>query len=75
MSHEERLEMLCAIIESFEELLDDRGIVIPNKDKDDAIASGEDPESICNIYGCDYGNLEQKIEQILINYKLIEEEN
>ena len=62
----EQLEILCEIIETFEDFLDERGIIIENKDKDDAIASGEDPESISNIYGCDYGNLEDALRPILV---------
>ena len=61
----EQLGVLCNIIEVFEDFLDDRGIVIENDDKDDAIAQGEDPECIANIYGCDYGELEDRIRPIL----------
>lgn len=63
----EQLEILCEIIEAFEDFLDDRGIVIKNDDKDYAIKSGEDPDSISNIYGCDYGELEDAIRPILEN--------
>lgn len=64
-SNSEQLEILCDIIEAFEDFLDRRGIKIENDDKDRAIADGEDPESISNIYGCDYGELEDTIRPIL----------
>ena len=59
MSNTERLETLGCIIELFEDFLDEKGIVIPNPDKDqDSDAS--------NIYGCDYGELEGRLEHLLI---------
>ena len=60
-----RMESLALIIETFEDFLDQRGIEIPNEDKDRAIADGEDPESISNIYGCDYGDLSDALEDVL----------
>ena len=74
MDHETRLEMLCEIIEEFEDFLEEKGITIENEDKQQAIADGEDPESISTIYGGDYGRLECAIEDILIAYDLLEEE-
>ena len=75
MTHHEKLEMLGLIIEEFEEFLEDRGITIDNEDKRQAIADGEDPESIATIYGEDYGRLESAIEHILISYELLDKEN
>ena len=66
----EQLCVLCNIIEVFEDFLDERGIVIENDDKDDAISQGEDPECIANIYGCDYGELEDRIRPILVRLGL-----
>lgn len=74
MSHSERLETLACIIELFEDFLEARGIDIPNEDKDQAIADGEDPDCISLIYGCDYGNLESDLESLLIRLGLLEEE-
>ncbi len=53
------------IIEAFEDFLDEKGITVPNDDKERAIADGEDPASICNIYGTDFGDLYYTIEEIL----------
>ena len=67
MEHEERLTLLGAIIERFEDPLDERGIVIQNPEKD-----GDDDAS--NIYGTDYGELESAIESELIYYGLLKKE-
>lgn len=54
----ETRELAIAIIEKFEDFLDEKGIVIPNKEKDeDPIAS--------NIYGSDYYKLEDEIIELL----------
>ena len=66
-THSERLELLCDFIEIFEDFLDERGIVIPNPDKD------QDPDA-SNIYGCDYGELESRIEELLIRRGMLEKE-
>lgn len=76
--HSKRLELLGSIIESLEDFLERKGITkddIPCEDRDEAIRAGEDPEGLCLIYGCDYGDLENEIEQILINYGLLNPEN
>ena len=59
MSNTERLETLGCIIELFEDFLDEKGIVIPNDEKDQI------PESASNIYGTDYGNLSDRLEHLL----------
>lgn len=53
------LETECSIIEAFEDFLERRGIIIENPEKD------EDPEGASNIYGSDYGELQDNIEAIL----------
>lgn len=68
MTHEERLGLLADIIEVFEDFLDERGIVIKNDEKE------EDPDNASNIYGTDYGRLEDEIEGILVAWKLIDPE-
>lgn len=52
-------ELLMEIIEVFEDFLDEKGIEIPNEEKD------EDPDGASNIYGTDYGNLEENIADVL----------
>ena len=39
----ERLNIVADVIEVFEDFLDEKGIVIPNEDKDIAIAEGGSP--------------------------------
>ena len=61
---EDRLtETVGYIIDCFEALLDDKGIVLENPDRD----SDEDldPEEAANIFGDDYYRLEDEIKEIL----------
>jgi len=66
----DRQEMIGQIIDIFEDwLADEKGVtpeMIPCDDRED------DNDAL--IYGCDYGTLEGRIEQVLINNGLIEEE-
>ena len=66
--HSERLETLACIIELFEDFLDERGIDVPNDEKE------QDPDSASTIYGTDYGELEGRLESLLIRLGLLEEE-
>ena len=65
-------EFICEIVEHFEDFLDAKGIKLENPEKQEAIEDGEDPESICNIYGTDYGMLYVLIEGSLNYWELIE---
>lgn len=65
----DRQELIGQIIDVFEDWLHDKGLTaddIPNDDRED--------DSDALIYGCDYGTLEGRIEEVLINNELIEEE-
>lgn len=66
--HTRRLEDLALIIETFEDFLEEKGIDIPNPERD------EDP---CGslIYGTDYGNLSARIEDLLIRLGYMEKED
>lgn len=66
-AHSERLTNLSLIIELFEDFLDEKGIVIPNDEKD------QDPDA-SNIYGTDYGNLECRLEDLLVRLGMMEKE-
>ena len=68
MTHEDRLTLLSLIIEAFEDFLEERGIDIPNEEKE------QDPEHASLIYGSDYMNLESDIEEILVSYGLLKKE-
>ena len=69
-----RSDIIADIIEVFEDFLDERNIPVPNEEKDEAVADGEDPASICTIYGSDYGNLSDRIESILVSIGAIQED-
>ena len=67
MSNSERLETLCVFVDVFEDFLEEKGIDIPNPERD------EDP---CGslIYGTDYANLSARIERLLIRYGVLKGE-
>ena len=54
----EKTEFLGQLIDVFEDFLDEKGIVIPNPEKDD------DPDNPANLYGTDYGNIQSALEEI-----------
>lgn len=64
-------EFIGQIIDTFEDFLEEKGVKIPNEEKQEAISQGEDPESIAILYGSDYGNLEDQIREILENWNLM----
>lgn len=67
MSNSERLETLCVFVDMFEDFLEEKGIDIPNPERD------EDP---CGslIYGTDFANLSDRIEHLLIRYGVLKGE-
>lgn len=64
---DELLQFKAALIEEFEEFLEERGIDIPNEDK---IQS----ESPSTIYGTDFVDLGNRIDSVLEGYGLIQHE-
>ena len=67
MSNTERLETIGCFIDVFEDFLEEKEIDIPNPEK-------ERDDTECIIYGSDYGTLSDKIEAILIEIGVLEEE-
>lgn len=63
MDNSTRLEIICDFIETFEDFLDEKGIVIPNDEKE------QSPDTASNIYGTDYGILSDRIETLLVNLR------
>ena len=63
-------ELIGNIIDIFEDFLDDKGIIIPNQERD------EDPEldaeSSANIYGKDYDSLSTSLENLLRSWNIAE---
>ena len=63
----ERMTTLSMFIEVFEEFLEERGIDVPNDEKDG------DPDA-STIYGSDYGELSDRIESLLVRLGMMERE-
>ena len=57
-------EMVAMIIDVFEDFLDDKGIIIPNPERD----SDTDPENSANIWCSDFDSLMDSICQLMSNY-------
>ena len=63
----DRLTTISEFIEAFEDFLEEKGIDIPNDEKDN------DPDA-STIYGTDYGNLSDRIEKLLVRYGVLKGE-
>lgn len=72
VTNDDMPELVGQLIDIFEDFLADKGVTIDNPEKQEAIADGEDPKSICILYGTDYGILQSQIEDTLINWNLAE---
>ena len=66
--NKDRLEFIGQIIDIFEDFLTEKGIQIENPEREDDF-DGTD----VNIYGTDYGNLSDAIEQTMISWGLLKE--
>lgn len=64
-------ELIGQFIDLFEDFLDEKGIVIPNEERDED--EELDAENSANIYGSDYDTLSDGIEEILTRWGIIEE--
>ena len=73
VKREDLTEFVGQILDIFEDFLAEKGIEIENEEKQEAIEDGEDPESICILYGTDYGMLQTEIEKTLVAWELAEE--
>ena len=70
LSADDLPEFVGQILDIFEDFLAEKNIDIPNIEKEEAVADGDDPDSICILYGTDYGNLQTQIEDTLLNWNL-----
>ena len=66
IKEDELKEVVSCIIEVFEAFLEEKGMRVDNPEKVEAVIDGEDPDSISEIYGSDYGDFESAIVHILI---------
>lgn len=72
MTNSDKLEFLGQIIDIFEDFLDEKGVKINNHDRDrDAV--GDACCNDTNIYGCDYGDLSDRIESTMTNWGFFKE--
>ena len=72
---EEKAEIIGQIMDVFEDFLDEKGIKIPSseKEKRKQDPDWEDNEAI--LYGEDYSRIAEELENMFINWGLMEEEN
>ena len=71
LRHENRMQMIACIIDAFEDWLIGKGITkanLPNEDCDD------DDDNDALIYGMDFAEVSERIENALIECDLLEEE-
>lgn len=66
ISSEDKCEFIGQIVDIFEDFLEEKGINIPNEDRDE-----NGSEAI--IYGDDYGIISEQIESTLRAWDLLEE--
>lgn len=72
MTNSDKLEFLGQIIDIFEDFLDEKGIKIDNPDCDMDSIEDASCDNV-NIYGCDYGDLSDRIESTMTNWGLFKE--
>ena len=74
MTSSDKLEFIGQIIDIFEDFLDEKGVKIDNPDRDrDAIGDAACGDT--NIYGCDYGDLSDRIESTMTNWGFFKMDN
>ena len=72
MTNTDKLEFLGQIIDIFEDFLDEKGVRIDNHDRDrDSV--GDSSCDYVNIYGCDYGDLSDRIASTMTNWGFFKE--
>lgn len=63
VSANDKAEFIGQIIDIFEDFLDEKKVILDNDEK-------EEDEDAANIYGTDYGYLQQQLEELLRNWNL-----
>lgn len=64
-------ELLGQIIDIFEDFLEEKKIVIKNPERDEDLDL--DPENLVNIYGSDYGQLQDEIHDTLAHWNILQQ--
>ena len=70
----ERPEFLGQIVDVFEDFLAEKGIQIQNPEKQEAVSDGEDLDTIAILYGTDYGNVENKVAEIMRRWGVFQDD-
>ena len=66
-------EFIGQVIDTFEDFLEERCVALNNPEIDEAIADGQDPDGCAIIYGTDYGDLHDDLEDLFRNWGIIQE--
>lgn len=69
---EDRAEFIGQVIDIFEDFLDEKCITIPNAERD--ADPDYNPAESANVYGSDYGFLQDKLGNLFISWKVLEDE-
>ena len=67
----EFFELIDQIIDIFEDFLTQKGVELMNDEKSDKDVY---PESCANIYGTDYGLIQDRLEDLLMNWDICDKE-
>ena len=70
INNDNRDEFLGQLIDCFEDFLDEKKITLNNHERDEAIKDGNDSAAI--IYGQDYDNIRDKLNNILTNWEILQ---
>ena len=68
VSEDDRAEFIGEIVDIFEDFLEEKGITIPNPEKNE-----DDDENQAIIYGSDYGYCQDRLEEMMRNWKILKE--
>lgn len=72
VSTENTPELVGQMIDIFEDFLDEKKIIVPNRERD--CSPDFDPDNVTNIYGDDYDYLQERISATLWDWGVTEKE-
>ena len=72
VSDNDKAEFIGQIIDTFEDFLDEKGIKIPNEERDHDDYT--DPDTYANIYGSDYDMIANALTEIMERWHIIAKE-
>lgn len=65
-------EFIGQIIDVFEDFLQERDVHIQNDERTEASYETDHPEDLAIIYGCDYGDLQDALKDLLKNWGVVD---